>query len=259
MRAQASVALVGFSLLAIAPAWVEAKDLTLHQRVTTGGVVAGTHESTQYWVGNRIVTDGPSNRVIFDLDAETTTMVDKRQQTYFTQTFAETRQQADQMKAQMQKQLEKMPPEARAAMGKMGMSSTAEAAVSVKPTGKSEKIAGYEAKEYTFEAGPMAGSIWATEALQPPGGAKATEAFSKMMGVAAPGANVAQAIAQIPGVPLRTSFRSGAGAQTFSTTTEVVEISEKAPPAGVLTVPDGFKKVDSPLSRMHVPKGVPVH
>ena len=52
MRLHTLSALVAFSLLAISPVGVEAKDLTLRQQVTTAGVVAGTHESTQYWVGN---------------------------------------------------------------------------------------------------------------------------------------------------------------------------------------------------------------
>lgn len=250
MDAHKLSAVVVLALSFLTPTWAGAKDLTLRQRTTTSGVVAGTQESTQYWAGNRIVTDGPGNRVIFDLSAETMTLADKRQKTYFTQTFAEVREQAEMMKSESRKQMEKLPPQAREMMGKMGMNLATETAVTVKPTGKTEKIAGYEAKEYGFVAGPVSGSVWATEALPPPGGPKAREAFSKIMGVAAPGANVAQAIAQIDGVPLRTTFRSGTAPQMFTTTTEVVEVSETVPPAEVMKVPEGFAKVDSPLVRM---------
>jgi hypothetical protein len=226
----------------VTPTWVEAKNLTLRQRTTTSGTLASTQEFTQYWVGSRIVNDGRGSRVLFDLDAGTMTMVDKRGTSYYTQTFAEVREQADSMTADAQKALEKSPPEVRATRGK--------AAVSVKRTGKAAKIAGYLAREYAFAGGGVTGSIWVTDALTPPGGSKAHEAFSRMMGLAPPGAYVAEAIAQIPGVPLRTTFRSGGDAKPFQTTTEVVEVSEKDPPADVTNVPEGFAKVESPFDRM---------
>jgi len=261
MRTQTLAAVVALASSLVAPAWVEAKDLTLRQRVTVAGVHADTHEATQYWTANKMVTDSPDSRMIVDLGAETMTVADKHQQTYFTQTFAEMRQRSEAMKAAMQKQMENMPPQAREMMGKMGMGPMgAEAAVSVKPTGKSEKIAGYEAKEYAIEGGPMSGSVWATDALQPPGGAKAREALGKMV-AGAPGSKFAQAISEVKGVPLRTTARSTAGgAGGFSSTTEVVEITEKAPPADVMEVPAGFKKVAAPeFPPMRQRKGGPAH
>ena len=260
MRSQTLAAVVAVSLLGIAPGRVEAKDLILRQRVTTTGVRPETHE-TQYWTANRTVTDSPDNRVIVDLGAETMTVADKRQKTYFTQTFAEMRQQAEAMKAALQKQMENMPPQAREMMGKMGMGPGAsEAAVSVKPTGKSEKIAGYEAKEYAIEGGPMTASVWATDALTSPGGMKAQEALGKMT-AGAPGSKFAQAISEVKGVPLRTTVRSTAGGtQGFGTTTEVVEVTEKTPPADVMEVPAGFKKAAAPeMAPMHRGKGAPTH
>jgi hypothetical protein len=243
-------------LFGIAPGRVEAKDLILRQRVTTTGVHPETHEATQYWTANTMVTDSPDNRVIVDLGHETMTVADKRQKTYFTQTFAEMRQQAEAMKAAMQKRMESMPPQAREMMDKMGMGP--EAPVSVKSTGKSEKIAGYEAKEYTIEGGPMTASVWATDALTSPGGAKAQEAMGKMM-AGVPGSKFAQAFGQVKGVPLRTTIRSAAGgAHGFGSTTEVVEVSEKTAPAGVMEVPAGFKKVAAPeIAPMQRGKGAP--
>jgi len=261
MRSQTLAAVVAVSLSVIAPGWVEGKDLILRQRVTTTGVRPNTHEATQYWTANRMVADSPDARIIVDLGAEAMTVADKRQQTYFTQTFAEMRQRAEAMKAAMQKQMENLPPQAREMMGKMGAGPmAAEAAISVKPTGKSEKIAGYEAKEYTIEGGPMTGSVWATDALQPPSGAKAQEALGKMV-AGAPGSKFAQAIGEVKGVPLRTTVRSTAGgAQGFSSTTEVIEITEKAPPADVMEVPAGFKKAAAPeLPSMQHGKGAPTH
>jgi hypothetical protein len=258
MRSQTLTAVVAFSLLGIAPGRVEAKDLVLRQRVTTTGVRSETHEATQYWTANRTVTDSPDNRVIVDLGAETMTVADKRQKTYFTQTFAEMRHQAEAMKAAMQKQMEDMPPQARDMMNKMGMGP--DVAVSVKPTGKSEKIAGYEAKEYAIEGGPMTASVWATDALTPPGGIKAQEAMGKMM-AGAPGSRFSQAISEVKGVPLRITVHSTAGGtQGFGSTSEVVEVTEKTPPAEVMQVPAGFKKVAAPgAAPMHRGKGAPAH
>jgi hypothetical protein len=243
MRSQVPFVSAALAVLLVTAACVEAKDLTLRYRTTTSGVVAGTQEFTQYWAGNRIVNDGRASRVLFDLDADTMTMVDKRRKSYYTQTFAEIQEQADTVAADAHRQLEQLPPDVRATRGKTS--------VSVKRSGKSQKIAGYPAKEYLFEGGGVSGAIWATEALQPPGGAKARVAFSRMMGVAAPGAYVAQAVAQVQGVPLRTTFRTGTGSQVFRMTTDVVAVSAQAPPTDAINVPDGFAKVDSPFDRMN--------
>jgi hypothetical protein len=241
-------------IVAIGPA--DAKDLTLRQRLTTGGPQSASHESMQYWTSDKLITDDPDTRVIIDFAAETMTMVDKQKHTYHTQTFAQMRQRSEAAQADMKKHMESLPPQAREMMDKMGMGSTgAEVAVSVKPTGKSEKIAGYEAKEYAIEVGSMRGSVWATEALQPPGGAKATEAFGRMLGSAGPGAKISQAMLSVKGVPLRTTM-SMMGPHGFTTTTEVIEVSEKSPPPDVMQVPAGFKKTEQPeFGGAHAPKG----
>ncbi|MBP1686950.1 MAG: hypothetical protein H6Q33_3093 [Deltaproteobacteria bacterium] len=249
MRAHVPVISGALAIVLAAAVPVGAKDLTLRYRITTSGVLASTQEFAQYWAGNRIVNDGRGSRALFDLDAETMTMVDKRQKSYYTQTFTELQQQANMMAAEAQRQAERLPPEQRAIRAK--------SSVSVKPSGKSEKIAGYMAKEYVFEGGGVSGAIWSTEALQAPGGAKARVAFSRMMGVAAPGVYVGQAITQVPGVPLRTTYRTGTGAQALRTTTEVIAVGTQAPAADVITVPEGFARVDSPFDRMNAArKGV---
>jgi len=225
----------------------EAKDLTLRQRVTTSGPKSSGHESMQYWTADRLVSDEPDMRVIIDFAAETMTVADKKQRTYHTQTFAQMRQQNEAMQAEMQKQMESLPPEAREMMGKMGIApKSAEVSVSVQPTGKSEKIAGYDAREYVIQAGPMQGSVWATEELEPPGGAKSKEAIGRMMGTTGPGAKLAQAMLKVKGVPLRTTMGGSMGTHAFSTTSEVIEVSEKAPPPDVMQVPAGFKKTAAP-------------
>jgi hypothetical protein len=241
-------------IVAVGPA--DAKDLSLRQRLTTGAPHSDSHESMQYWTNNSLVTDEPDTRVIIDFAGETMTVADKQRRTYHTQTFAEMRQRSEAAQAEMKKHMESLPPQAREMMDKMGMGSKGtEVAVSVKPTGRSEKIAGYEAKEYAIEIGPMHGFVWATEALEPPGGAKASEAFGRMMGSAGPGAKISQAMLSVKGVPLRTTMGSSVGPHGFTTTTEVIEVSEKAPPADVIQIPAGFKKTEPPgLGGAHAPK-----
>jgi hypothetical protein len=242
--------------LIVAAGPADAKDLTLRQRLTTGGPQSDSHESMQYWTTDKLINDDPDMRVIIDFAGETMTMIDKKRHSYHTQTFAQMRQRSEAAQAEMKKHMESLPPQAREMMDKMGMGSKGtEVAVSVKPTGKSEKIAGYEANEYAMEVGPMRGSVWATEALQPPGGIKATEAFGRMLGSAGPGAKISQAMLSVKGVPLRTTMGS-TGPHGFTTTTEVIEVSEKAPPPDVMQVPAGFKKTEQPeFGGAKVPKG----
>jgi Domain of unknown function (DUF4412) len=229
------------------PAW--AKDLTIKQKVTTGGPSPKTIEAMEYWSGNKVVRDDPRMRTIMDLSAKTVTMVDKARKTYFTQTFDEMRHHAEEMRNEMKKQLENLPPQAKQMMGAMGMKNMMEEGppVAVKPTGKSEKIAGYETKEYQLEGGNVSGSVWVTDALQPPQGAEEMQAFAKAMGgLPGPGSKLAQAMTEVKGFPLRTTMNIAMGQQKFVSTTEVEQVSEKAPPADVMKIPDGFKKISPP-------------
>lgn len=247
MRASTFAGLLAVAF-ALTPTPADAKDLTLRQRVTITGPRTGTHESTQYWTANHVVTDAPSTRIIVNLSAETVTMADKQRRTFYTQTFAELQKQSEALRPK----IANLPPQARALMEKMGGDPKAmDAPVSLKPTGKSEKIAGYEAKEYILEGGMMRGSVWVSEARASPAGAKAGAAFANMMG---PAARMATAFAQLKGTPLRTVMGAGAGQQGFRTTTEVIEVSQAAPPAEVLKVPEGFTKVDPPKFQAPSPK-----
>ena len=58
--------------------------------------------------------------------------------------------------------------------------------------------------------------------------------------------------------PLRMVMTSGMGPQAFTRTSEVVEVTEKAPPADVLTVPEGFKQAAPPsFDAVRGPRGAP--
>jgi hypothetical protein len=57
------------------------------------------------------------------------------------------------------------------------------------------------------------------------------------------GDQFAAAMAKLKGFPLRTTVTFAMGPQAVTTTTEAVEIQEKAPPAEVFSVPQGFNQV----------------
>ena len=251
MRLQTTLGLA-LTFVLLTPAMSPAQDLVLRQRVTISGPQSGTRESTQYWTADRMVTDDAESRVIIDLAGESMTVANKSDRTYFTQTFAEIRGQADALMAEMRKQIEKMPPQAREMMGKMGMGESTEPPASARKTGKTQKIAGYDASEYEVAAGPMTSTVWASDAVQPPGGSRTAEAFAKMTGRTGPGARFAQAMSQIKGIPLRMVVNTNMGPQTFSQTTEVYEVKRTSPPADVMKVPEGYEKTAPP--RFQMPK-----
>src|ERR1700687_3708107 len=233
----ATVALVFLAM----PALGAGKDLTIRQRTTGAGTTSEPHEEMLYWTATKRVTDGAHMRTILDVSAKTMTFVDKDKKTYRTQTFDQMRQQIDAPK----KQMEPLPPQAREMMEKM---TGGNASVSLKPTGKTEKIAGYEAKEYLIEgSGPMTGSVWITDALQIPMDTSTWEQVgAAMAGPQGQAYKLQEALAKLKGLPLRMTMTTMMGPQKVGVTNEAIDVQEKAPPAEVLNVPAGFKKDDGP-------------
>jgi hypothetical protein len=240
MRARLLLALA-FVAVAV-PAWPA--DLMLRSKVTTsGGPKGGTREETEWLTPTRIVNDSADERSIIDLDAKTVTIADKSERTWFRMDMNALRKQAEDVQAHVKS----LPPEAQQMMEKM-MGKPGEA--TLQPTGKTEKIAGYDAKEYAIKAGMMQGSLWVTDALQPPFDvAKWQEYASSAMMPKGPGRGIAEAFAKIRGIPLRRTMTAtgfGGGGQTFTSTMEVVEVKQASPPADVLKVPEGYKEITPP-------------
>jgi len=228
------VVTVGLLLSLVLPSVGRAMDLTIRQRVTTTGPRAETHEATEYVTTTRRITDDPTHRTIVDLDARTLTVLDKTRKTYTVTTF-------DQLRAQMEaarKQLDAMPPEARKMMGGM------DAEVTLHPTGKTEKIAGYEAKEYALSGGPTTGAVWVTEEIELPSKSEDWDKFRGAIGGASgPGSKLGEAMAKLKGFPLRTNVTYSVGPITAGYATEVLSVSAQAAPPDVLTIPADTRKV----------------
>jgi hypothetical protein len=219
------------------PAWgAPATDLILRQRTTlTGGPrPAPPREQTQYFSGRTMVIDDAAARSIVDLAAKTLTVVDKRQRTYTVTSFDDLRTRAETMR----RQLRNMPPEARLMLGM-------DARASVEATGKREEIAGHLAREYRVSAGPATGSVWMTDEIAMPAGAEEWQQLSATLGGRdAPGAKLAEALAGLKGIPLRSTMTLAMGQSTTTSATEVVEVREAPVPPDVLRVPDGFRKTE---------------
>jgi len=246
-------------LLAAAPA--AALDLVIRQRVTNVGVGTPPEESTQYWAGGKMAVDTKEMRLIMDLDADRMTFVNKEDKTYYSESFVAMRERVrgvrghmDKMRKQLEQQMEQMPPEARARaqqyLGRMGSGDGGMAnspAAELKPTGKTERIAGYDTTEYAARSGESSVTAWVAESLRlPPGYAEKALAATKDLGEGWDMARVMETLATVKGVPLRTTIDWGTGMERTSTTTEAVEVQETAPPTSVFEVPAGYKKIEPP-------------
>lgn len=234
------------------PAVAGATDLIIKERQTFDGMGMGptTKDATQYSAGNKRVTDGPDTRVIVDLDARTFTVANKQSKTYWTRSLDELKQRAEDGR----KRLAEMPEQARKALEAM----MGDGDVTITPTGKSEKIAGYTAKEFKLASPRVSGTLWVTEELADPVGTRAAQAFSDAVGGSAgPGGALATALGKVKGMPLRTTITMKAGPQTVTTTSEVLEVIQKTAPSDVLGVPAGFTKQEPPPVKVPAPQGAP--
>jgi hypothetical protein len=220
---------LAFVWLGAAPALA---DLTLRQRSYGPAGPEAARVQTQYFGGRKMVTDDARERSIVDLAAGTLTVVDKEKETYSVVAFDELRRRG----TDAAERLKELPPEARRLLG-------LDAEVKLTPTGRSERIAGYPAREYALDAGPTRGSVWVADGLAQPEEARAWQRLSAAFGgPGRPGSVLGAELAKLPGLPLRTTLTVALGSGATTSTTEVVEIRHAGPPAAMLGVPAGFTK-----------------
>jgi hypothetical protein len=211
-----------------------AKDLMVRQRTTASGTAP--FEQTQYFTARTMVTDDPHVRMILDLDAKQLTLADKDRRVYSLMTFDELHR----LSEAAADRLDDLPADERKRFG-------LDAPVSVKPTGRTQTIAGHPSREYTVDAGPAKGKIWMSEDLPLPDVAREWERLGASIGgERRAGAKLAAALAKLHGIPMRTAMTITMGPQKAETTTEVLEVREAAPPAELLRVPEGFTKGPPP-------------
>jgi hypothetical protein len=213
-----------------------AADLVVRQRTSTGLSTAPTEE-TVYLMADTIVTDSRAMRTIVDLDKRTITSADKAKRTYTVLTFDELTMQMEALR----KALANLPPEARKQMGALLNESEP---VTLEPTGKTDTIAGYPAKEHALRGGPYSGSIWTTDAIATPPAFQKWKSIEKARGGAA--RQLSEAIEKLSGFPLRTRVEAKTPGQNVVLSNDVIEVREGSPPADVRGVPAGFAKQATP-------------
>lgn len=244
--------LLPWVLAATVPAGAQAMDLIIKQRQSfdRGDGQATSKEATEYSAGNKRVTDSADSRFIVDLDARTVTLCSKASRTYYTRSFDEVREQVESGRkrlAAMSEQTRKMVEEM------MGGGE-----VSVAPTGKQEKIAGYTAREYAVQSPRVTGAMWVTEEIDDPLARRAAEAMADAVGGSGgPSGALTTALGKVKGMPLRTRITMKNGPASVTTINEVTEVIKATPPADVLTVPAGFTKQEAPSLKPSAPKVVP--
>jgi hypothetical protein len=237
---RARTGLVAAAMLAVTGVALGA-DLTLRQRTTTtSGGQSFAREETQYAHGDLLVIDAPDTRTIVDVAAQTMTVADKQKKAYFVMTFEDMRRQAE----AVQSRAAKMPPDVKKMLDEMlGVG----AKITLKPSGKHDTIAGYDAAEYTLSGGPFHGSIWTTDAIATPDGVRRWRELSvSATASAGPARPLAQALSQVQGTPLRVGMAATTGRGSFSTASEVLEVSTKPVRSDVLAVPPGYTRVPTP-------------
>ncbi len=215
-----------------------ATDLMLKEqfRSSVPGQPEQVSGQTLYWTDTLGIIDQGQTYVIIDPGAETATTVNTADKTYVVRTFDDLRRQV----ARKKEQAQSIPEEVRK---KLKLDQPAV----LKPTGKTEKIAGHEAREYQITEVSGMGSVWFAEDLATPSVSKqAQEMLGPMGGASDPGRPVGMAIVQTKGTPLRITSTIQIGPQKIQSVSEITEIAEKSPPAQLTKVPAGYSKKEPP-------------
>ena len=253
MRRSSFRALVLFALLT-APTITQAADgIFITQRVTTGGAPLTTLEVQIEPTRMRTETSGPdgvTNVTIFDAGKQVLYIVDPARKTYMEMTKADVDRMSAQMQgsvAQMQAQLEKMPPAQRAQMEAMMKG------VQLTRTG-SDTVGRWTCDTYDLTIGGQ--KLGEVCMVNPSALGFSTTDFNVMGQMGAFYSAMATFMPnQLPGVsgidqrgssdfPVRTVIMMGQGQPVM--TTEVIEAGRRTFADALFAVPAGFKKQDLP-------------
>jgi hypothetical protein len=243
MRHPTSVSTL-LALLVTAAAAHAANDVVLRQRIIVSSTTEVPREQTQYYSGPLRITDDDRATTIVNLDKRTITLINKQDKTYSVTTFAELEKRGE----SHDQRVKQLPPQIRDTVN-------ADVKVDLKPTGKTETIAGYETQQYSFDAKGIVGSVWVAEKLdlgaRTADWAKVSTLFG---GRNSPGGHLDEALSRMKGVPMR---RIVTMEPLPLVTSEVVEVRHAPPPAALQHIPQGYKKVDFPAPRPKPAKATP--
>jgi hypothetical protein len=200
-------------------------------RAVTTSVGDHQAEARLYWSSNKRVTDQDNRRLIFDLETKTVTVIDKEHKVYAVRTFDEVLEQRD----ALNQRFEALPAAEREQLG-------LDKPIALTRSGRTEKIAGYDAIEYLIKGGPISGSVWVAEALQPaPAWREWERVIANVESSGYAGRQLSEEVAKLKGFAVRTAVTLNLGEQQLPLTIEVVEVTNTALPPEVLVVPEGFQ------------------
>lgn len=216
--------------------------LVLRQKTTAAGFKTQTSESNQYWTQTTMVADEANHRVIVDFVAETLTAVDKVNKTYRVLTFDELKAKMDATRRIMELDTAGLTPDVVEELERIGEPVGNRAAVvEVKPTGRREMIAGYDAEEYEVQATAMNGTVWVSHEVPLPLGEAEKKAYRKSMdGMQVPNMQFALTVLKLEAVPLRATLNNSVGKTGTQVQHEVLEVRREAVGNELFSVPDDY-------------------
>lgn len=225
-----------------------AEDVTIVYNMTQDGQPKGT--ATQYVSSERLRMANPETDMIIEYASGRIVAIDHKKKEYWETTRDEMAAQVQQAQAKMDEQMKNIPPAMREKMGNM-MGGIA-AQVQVTPGTGSKKIAGYDTKPWTVTIGEMMKQeMWNAEIPFP---TPAVDARNSMMMLNNPmmkGAkDMVEKMRQVKGIPLSETTTVKVMMKTITTTREATSVKLGAIPASVFALPEGYKKVESPLAKM---------
>jgi hypothetical protein len=253
-----SAVLLAFALPAAA------EDLTIVSKVTRDGG-APTMATSYLSSTHARVVQPDGQEALIDLGSGQITVIDGRKKEY----FVVTRQDMDAMKARMQQmmnspemqraqeQMKSLPPEVQKRME--GMMGGAAGAFDVKKTGTTRKIAGYTCENWTVTMGSISKTEQCmTSELPIPvttwdayrDFAEGMRGMMASMGPMGKGmADLATKMKDMRGFPLATTTNVNVMGRSTNVVSEVVEVKKGAIPASAWAIPEGYRKVDSPMTK----------
>lgn len=215
----------------------------------------------------KVVGDGGKELIVFDLNTNEMTQIDNEKKRYFVakpeEIFKTTQDAMAKMRAQMEEQMSKLPPEQRAKMEEMMKSHGINQPGASKPenlvlktTGITENIAGYKSQKFeVYRDGKLKHEIWTSkdvvpsDELDPKKMANYMKEMEQMASKAKESAGGSAAIGEETkvynqifetGFPMR-SVDHFAGSSGY--TEEVVKVTQADIPDKEFQPPAGFKKV----------------
>jgi hypothetical protein len=233
-----------------------ADDVTITYNLTENGQPKGT--ATQYVSSERLRMSNPDHDMIVEYGSGRLVSIDHKKKEYWETTRDEMNAQMQQMNARMEAQqkdmqakMKDMPPALRDKMSAImgGMA----AQVQVTPGTGTKKIAGYDTKPYTITIGEMMKQeTWNTEGIAFP--TPAIDARNSLMTLSNPmmkgASQLVEKMKQVKGVPLSETTTVKILTKTVISTREATVVKTGPIAASVFALPEGYKKVESPLAKM---------